>query len=146
MNDREAIEHLTNDWFESLGGQLCVDGDKVDGFLEAVGIGISALQEREERSKEGKSLREKIERYKIESGFASATPEERAMLAESLIDTLKSLDIPTIDAVPMVRCKDCKHYGNEYGHPYGGECAWHGSLVDPDDFCSYGERRTDDGT
>lgn len=51
MNDREAIEHLTNDWFKSLGGQLCVDGDKVDGFLEAVGIGISALQEREERSK-----------------------------------------------------------------------------------------------
>lgn len=51
MNDREAIKHLTNDWFKSLGGQLCVDGDKVDGFLEAVGIGISALQEREERAR-----------------------------------------------------------------------------------------------
>ena len=40
----EAIKHLRNDWFMSLGGQLCVDEDKKDAFLEAVGMGIKALR------------------------------------------------------------------------------------------------------
>lgn len=47
---------------------------------------------------------------------------------------------PTIDAVPVVRCKDCKYYKpDEYecGCDYGLPC------VKADDFCSYGERRTD---
>ena len=44
MTREEAIKHLRNDWFISLGGQLCVDGDKKDAFLEAVGIGIKALR------------------------------------------------------------------------------------------------------
>lgn len=65
------------------------------------------------------------------------------MFAESLIDTLKSLDIPTIDAVPMVRCKDCKHHalwgdGRSMFH-----CDRHDRTMYENDFCSYGERRTD---
>jgi hypothetical protein len=53
----------------------------------------------------------------------------------------------TEDAVPVVRCKDCKHclrhtvplgtygYCNHFGYyDYAPE-------VHPDDFCSYGERR-----
>ena len=43
MTREEAIKHLRNDWFMSLGGQLCVDEDKKDAFLEAVGMGIKAL-------------------------------------------------------------------------------------------------------
>lgn len=43
MTRQEAINHLKNDWFRSLGGQLCVDGDKIDNFLEAVGMGIKEL-------------------------------------------------------------------------------------------------------
>ena len=49
---------------------------------------------------------------------------------------------PTIDAVPVVRCKDCKDFG---GH---GKCYYHAAdisgtpiFVLEDDFCSYGERR-----
>lgn len=102
MTDREAIKAIEvvqdSDYHydETIGYQLTsYDFDWLEKAKQA-------LQEREERSKEGKSLREKIERYKIESGFVSATPEERAMFAESLIDTLKSLDIPTIDTVPVV--------------------------------------------
>lgn len=42
---------------------------------------------------------------------------------------------PTVDAVPVVRCKDCKHL-------YGTICAVCGLLPrKPDDFCSYGERK-----
>ena len=42
---------------------------------------------------------------------------------------------PTIDAVPMVRCKCCNKY----------DCRKTQGLLDvtPDDFCSYGEGRSD---
>lgn len=48
---------------------------------------------------------------------------------------------PTIDAVPVVRCKDCKHCDPETHH-----CDHNMGTVDPlrrkpDDFCSYGERK-----
>lgn len=40
---------------------------------------------------------------------------------------------PTVDAVEVVRCRDCKHWN--YGDCYRLE------LSMPDDFCSYGERK-----
>lgn len=46
--------------------------------------------------------------------------------------------MPTVDAVPVVRCKDCK-YWRDTDHT----CRGH-SLVSPmtaDDFCSYGVRK-----
>lgn len=50
-------------------------------------------------------------------------------------------ELPTIDAVPVVRCKDCKYWGGHDGS--GNSCTrefdWYG--VSPDDFCSLGERR-----
>lgn len=51
--------------------------------------------------------------------------------------------LPTVDAVPVVRCKDC-----EYGYEdLSGLCCSHGPCVDcnvPEDyFCAYGERRTE---
>lgn len=57
---------------------------------------------------------------------------------------------PTVDAVPVVRCRDCKNwepYGSKaarkIGDPlerYGGCEIWHGGHLESD-FCSYGERR-----
>lgn len=41
---------------------------------------------------------------------------------------------PTADAVVVVRCKDCAHL-------YGTLCTVCGLLPQPDDFCSYGERK-----
>lgn len=47
-------------------------------------------------------------------------------------------DMPTIDAVPVVRCKDCKHL--MFSDCYG-ECGQgHMGIVKPWDFCSYGKR------
>lgn len=41
----------------------------------------------------------------------------------------------TVDAVPVVRCKDCKH-------EFGGSCIICGfQKRKPEDFCSYGERK-----
>lgn len=51
---------------------------------------------------------------------------------------------PTIDAVEVVRCKDCvwceqgKSYEPYCNHPTDGMCD-----VQRDDFCSYGERRSE---
>lgn len=43
---------------------------------------------------------------------------------------------PTVDAVPVVRCKDCKYTGGDF-------VCYRGVMVQhkPEDFCSYGERR-----
>lgn len=45
-------------------------------------------------------------------------------------------DTPTVDAVPVVRCKDCKYTGGDF-------VCYRGVMVQhkPEDFCSYGERR-----
>ena len=56
-------------------------------------------------------------------------------------------DVPTADAVEVVRCKDCKWYDadceicvylSEDGDTYDCGCDVN---MKPDDFCSYGERR-----
>ena len=48
---------------------------------------------------------------------------------------------PTINAVPVVRCRECKHCDPENHH-----CDHHMGTAaplrrKPDDFCSYGERK-----
>jgi len=53
---------------------------------------------------------------------------------------------PTIDAVPVVRCKDCEYYENdECANPYIFMSDGAHMYTDPDDFCSYGERREENG-
>ena len=45
--------------------------------------------------------------------------------------------IPAVDAVEVVRCKDCK-YGRKMITCFF--CAMTGTTMEADDFCSYGER------
>ena len=51
-------------------------------------------------------------------------------------------DAPAVDAVPVVRCKDCKFF------KWGDYCMHDGKMehsqARPDDYCSYGERRDGD--
>ena len=60
--------------------------------------------------------------------------------AEDVIMMIKTA--PTIDAVPVTRCKDCKYWqDNNDGYPHE-ECRWgHGETPDANDFCSHGERK-----
>ena len=44
-----------------------------------------------------------------------------------------------VDEVKVVRCKNCKSYN---GHRY---CNYHADPVDDNDFCSYGERKAENG-
>ena len=63
---------------------------------------------------------------------------------------LEAIDIaPTVDAVEIVRCRDCKHY-----MPQKKSAHWENRAnycnrlvrikVRPNDFCSYGERKDGD--
>ena len=49
------------------------------------------------------------------------------------------LDAPTVDAVEVVRCKDCKHKDGMPGQT--NIVCW---QMHDDDFCSYGERKDGD--
>lgn len=55
---------------------------------------------------------------------------------DTILDLVDS--VPTADAVPVVRCKDCKYRDGTPGQP-NILCA----QMHEDDFCSYGERRAE---
>ena len=55
--------------------------------------------------------------------------------------------LPTVDAVPVVRCEDCMHYDlgaclKIYSDGNAQKDSW--QSRNPDDFCSYGERKDSD--
>ena len=57
---------------------------------------------------------------------------------------------PTIDAVEVVRCQECRYFDPKADGTVGfckcGEvCGYCHSMRVADDFCSYGERRDDHG-
>ena len=68
------------------------------------------------------------------------TDSTEMIAVQSIID-----DAPAVDAVEVVRCKDCKWLYNGYDQYC---CTKHTglALIKPsgEDFCSYGERRADD--
>lgn len=49
-------------------------------------------------------------------------------------------DAPTVDAVEVVRCRDCNKRNGDYCHRYHDG---YSAFIHQDDFCSYGERRED---
>ena len=74
--------------------------------------------------------------------------------ADGFYDAMELLkEVPTIDAVPVVRCRDCVHWLDENGledhvclkiYDDAGvhSVAW--QTRKPDDFCSYGKRKDGD--
>ena len=56
--------------------------------------------------------------------------------AYGYVDAEQIANAPTIDAVEVVRCKECKWAGGDF-------VCYRGVMVqhEPEDFCSYGERR-----
>lgn len=49
---------------------------------------------------------------------------------------------PTVDAKPVVRCKDCVHMENRFNARFCKVWCMFNGMGD-DGFCNYGERRTD---
>ena len=56
---------------------------------------------------------------------------DKAMIID-LVD-----EAPTVDAVEVVRCKDCEYYNGEYKY-----CV-NDIFAKPDGYCSYGKRKKD---
>ena len=75
-----------------------------------------------------------IEAFIIDSGEqfwggAKTAKEQNALMVQPL-------EIEEVDAVEVVRCKDCKAYDKEVGY-----CEAMGFTCEVNDFCSYGERK-----
>ena len=80
-----------------------------------------------------------IERY----SFGVPTPNHHGeSMRGGIRKALRCMEqTPTIDAVPVVRCKDCKYYHADTLTCQNDGCGaehpnWYGN-----DFCSYGERK-----
>ena len=62
--------------------------------------------------------------------------------AYGYVDAKQIADAPTIDAIKIVRCKDCKYRFKNNGHSKDGCPIIDANIwMDDDDFCSYGERK-----
>lgn len=76
--------------------------------------------------------------------------EREAVLAEAEYDSNFALVVPVkkvrsisaADVVEVVRCKDCKHFQKDL---LFGKAYCDGRRIEPNDFCSCGERRGNDG-
>ena len=60
--------------------------------------------------------------------------------AYGYVDAKQIADAPTVDAVEVVRCRDCKHYDGKWLCKISGV-----PSRKPCDFCSYGIRKDDEG-
>ena len=77
----------------------------------------------------------------IDADAAKLTANDYAMFRcklGGLVDVVEFLDdMPTVDAVPVVRCKDCAVPHNKYtGCPN-----LNGLVTPPDFYCPFGERK-----
>ena len=70
------------------------------------------------------TMRTWVERY--------AEQRRGILTAVNIVEDIK----PAADVVPVVRCLDCEEYKQKYQW-----CNLHDARFDPDDYCSYGERK-----
>lgn len=72
-------------------------------------------------------------KFEVEYGY-----DNHGVLLVPYRDIKKSMEATkTVDAVPVVRCKDCRSYNK----PKTGWCEVHLDCEHPDDYCSYGKRK-----
>ena len=106
----------------------------------------------EKRLIDANALKEKLQAHhdffvNAWGGFSNLPQNDKARVDEITSCIVDVVNAPTVDAVEVVRCRDCihRHYvdmGEEIG-AIGG-CRLFGTpMMTCNDFCSYGERRTD---
>ena len=89
------------------------------------------------------SVEEFMEQYKMtdtEHVYSNGTEYVPIYRMKQWFEHCRNQQSPTIDAVPVTRCRDCKYHEDtsvtEYEH-----CCLFGKTVRYNDFCSYGERK-----
>ena len=78
------------------------------------------------------------EAIKIEPRIAESYIRYRDEIEPNAGDGPVFLSLPTIDAVPVVRCENCRHH---YERGRDIVCAISDDVVRSDDYCSYWERK-----
>lgn len=92
----------------------------------------------------------KLEEYREVTAWNTDKLDDGTILAVltvviNIVNGLEAIHIvkyiaPTVDAVPVIRCRDCRHHYDDIP----GLCCSFGpcaeNIMSPDDFCSYGER------
>ena len=114
-------------------------GLALNGILERITMDFVIMQK-------GEPMSDYIDRQAAIDALAKAMPtlttpdgcgefdHEIQIADEAFVDAMNVIhNMPSADAVEVVRCKDCKHYRD-----YGCQRAF--VYPKPDDFCSYGER------
>lgn len=82
-------------------------------------------------------MRDLVDRGRVMNDLFDAHP--IGFNSDDIADAFKNA--PTIDAVEVVRCKDCKRYrGTNYGFMV---CGKFDVISCEDDFCVWGERKMD---
>lgn len=87
-------------------------------------------------------------RIRLDKWLAESETDEIRNRAEGslaiLVEAKLVLDKqPTVDAVEVVRCKDCEYFKSAYVNKKGFLiCTASGMDITEDDFCSYGEKVT----
>ena len=73
--------------------------------------------------------------------ITTALEHEYGSLGGAVSGCMKHIDnAPTVDAVPVVRCRECKYRFKNNGHDKSGCPIIDANIwMDDDDFCSYGE-------
>lgn len=100
-------------------------------------------------------LYEKLMNFSVETTVSTSDTVEVRLkkIVDDVLEYYKKTisETPTVDAVPVVRCKDCAHVNIEvrdYAMYLPKQCELYCELdelpVKPDDFCSYGERKEED--
>lgn len=65
--------------------------------------------------------------------------------ATMVIERRKIEDIPIVDAIPIIRCKDCKWYKTMFCKMDRWTDLITVYVAKADDYCSYGEKRKGEG-
>ena len=71
----------------------------------------------------------------IEDAFT--IPDETSIIIKDACDAQ-----PTVDAVPVIRCRDCKHWNGKYRHGVDmSTCKRTIGYFEANDYCSRAERK-----
>ena len=91
------------------------------------------------------TVEEFMEQYKMtdtEHVYSNGTEYVPIYRMKQWFEHCRNQQRPTIDAVPVVRCRECKYRFKNNGHDKSGCPIIDANIwMDDDDFCSYGERK-----
>lgn len=80
-----------------------------------------------------------IDAEKLKKHYAWWEDDERRTLFDQIVDAQ-----PTVDAVPVIRCKDCRFHRGKYCTAWGDGSVAVSCETDADGFCAWAEPKETD--